>query len=270
MSGRPLDYGFAGVSAIWYHHSVHLIEHLHGRSFVHTLDPRVRIVSGFGLCLIIALSDSRPVIGLGLTSALALLLAARVGARVVWGRLLELNVFMLMVLLVVPFSMPGQPLFRLGPAVFTREGLLFALAVTVKGNAVLMILTALISTIETVALGHALNHLKVPDKLIHLFLFTVRYIDVLHHEYLRLRQAMRCRCFKAGMNRHTYRTLGNLVAVLLIRSLDRSERVMQAMKCRGFTGRFWMLDHFHTHPRDLVFAWGAALYAALLIWLELS
>ena len=264
----PAAARFAGPVPIWYHLAVHLIEHLQGRSFIHALDPRVRILSGFGLSIIVALSHSWPVIGLGSAAALALLITARVGPRVVWGRLIELNVFMLMVLLLVPFSMPGTPLFRLGPAAFTREGLILALAITAKGNAVVILLTALISTIETVALGHALNHLKVPDKLIHLFLFTVRYIDVLHHEYLRLRQAMRCRCFRVGMNRHTYRTLGNLVAVLLIRSLDRSERIMQAMKCRGFTGRFWMLDHFHTRGRDRAFAWGAVLYGAALIWLE--
>jgi cobalt/nickel transport system permease protein len=260
----------AGPSLIWYHLFVHLIEHLQGRSIIHRLDPRIRILSGFGLSAIIALSKSWPVIGLGAASALALLFAARVGPRVVFGRLIELNVFMLMVLLLVPFSMPGEPLFCLGPAVFSRQGLIFALAITLKGNAVVMTLTALLSTIETVTLGHALNHLKVPDKLIHLFLFTVRYIDVLHHEYLRLRQAMKCRCFRVGMNLHTYRTLGNLVAILLIRSLDRSERIMRAMKCRGFTGRFWMLDHFHTHNRDIVFAVGALLFCAALIWLELK
>ncbi len=249
---------------------MHLIEHLQGRSLIHRLDPRVRIVTGFGLAVIVALSGSWPVIGLGLGSALGLLVAAKVGPRVVLGRLIELNVFMLMVLVLVPFSMAGEPLFRIGPAVFSREGLFFALAVTAKGNAVIMILTALLSTIETVTLGHALNHLKVPDKLVHLFLFTVRYVDVLHHEYLRLRQAMKCRCFKAGMNLHTYRTYGNLVAILLIRSLDRSERIMRAMKCRGFTGRFWMLDHFHTHNRDYVFSFGAAFFAAALVWLELG
>lgn len=249
---------------------MHLIEHLQGLSYIHRLDPRVRIISGFVLAVIIALSRSWPVIALGGASALALLIAARVGLRVIVGRLIELNVFMLMVLVLVPFSMAGEPLFSLGPFSFSREGLLFALAVTAKGNAVVMVLTALLSTIETVTLGHALNHLKVPDKLVHLFLFTVRYVDVLHHEYLRLRQAMKCRCFKPGMNLHTYHTLGNLVAILLIRSLDRSERIMRAMKCRGFTGRFWMLDHFHTHNRDYVFSCGAAVFCAALILLELG
>ena len=46
------------------------------------------------------------------------------------------------------------------------------------------------------------------------------------------------------MNGHSYRTFGYLVGMLLVRSFDRSERVLAAMKCRGFRGQYWLLDHF--------------------------
>ena len=39
-----------------------------------------------------------------------------------------------------------------------------------------------------------------PDKLTHLFLFTVRYLGVLHHEYQRLLSAMRVRAFRPRMS----------------------------------------------------------------------
>ena len=56
------------------------------------------------------------------------------------------------------------------------------------------------------------------------------------------------------MNRHTYRAYGYLVGMLLVRSLDRSERIVAAMKCRGFRGRFYLLDHFAYSLHDLGFA----------------
>ena len=65
-------------------------------------------------------------------------------------------------------------------------------------------------------------------------LFMVRYFDVLGREYARLRAAMRVRCFRPAMNGHSYRMFGYLVGMLLVRSFDRSERVLAAMKCRGF------------------------------------
>jgi cobalt/nickel transport system permease protein len=42
--------------------------------------------------------------------------------------------------------------------------------------------------------------------------------------------------------------------MLLVRTLERSERIAAAMKCRGFHGRFYLLDHFAMRRRDWVFA----------------
>ena len=63
------------------------------------------------------------------------------------------------------------------------------------------------------------------DKLVHLFFFTFRYFQVIHQEYLRLRAAMRIRCFQPGTNGHTYRMLAYLLGMLLVRSYDRGQRL---------------------------------------------
>jgi cobalt/nickel transport system permease protein len=112
--------------------------------------------------------------------------------------------------------------------------------------------------------------LGVPDKLVHLMLFSVRYFDVLRREYLRLAAALKIRGFQPRMNRHTYRAYGHLVGMLLVRSLDHSERIVAAMKCRGFRGRFYLLDHFALSRRDACFATIAAAVVVLLAWVELA
>jgi cobalt/nickel transport system permease protein len=113
-----------------------------------------------------------------------------------------------------------------------------------------------------------MNHLRVPHKLTHLLLFTVRYLDVLRREYGRLNAAMRLRGFRPRTNMHTYRTYGHLIGMLLVRSLDRSERVVAAMKCRGFRGHFYLLDHFHFSRLDAPFAFATVVVLAGLAWLE--
>ena len=55
------------------------------------------------------------------------------------------------------------------------------------------------------------------------------------------------------MDRHTYSSFGNLLGMLLVRGYDRSERILAAMKCRGFQGRFYLLDHFCFQARDVIF-----------------
>jgi cobalt/nickel transport system permease protein len=141
-------------------------------------------------------------------------------------------------------------------------------AIALKGNAVVLTLVVLLGTIDAVTLGHTLHHLRVPEKLTHLMLFTVRYLDVLHREYLRLRAAMKARGFRPRLDRHTYRSFGYLVGMLLVRSLDRAERIAAAMKCRGFRGHFFLLDHFAFSRRDVPFCLASLTLLLLLVFME--
>jgi cobalt/nickel transport system permease protein len=103
-------------------------------------------------------------------------------------------------------------------------------------------------------MGHALHALRMPEQLVQLLMFTTRYIETLREEYMRLRAAMKMRGFRPGTNWHTYRSFGYLVGMMLVRALERSERVLGAMKCRGFTGRFVLLEQFRMTDRDWLFA----------------
>jgi cobalt/nickel transport system permease protein len=117
-----------------------------------------------------------------------------------------------------------------------------ATVIALKANAVVLALLALVGTLEPVAVGHALARLGAPDKLVHLFLLTVRYLGLLGEEYRRLTRAMRARGFVPRSDGHTWRSLGWLLGMLLVRSLERAARVTAAMRCRGFHGRFHLLD----------------------------
>ncbi|MBW1679214.1 MAG: cobalt ECF transporter T component CbiQ, partial [Deltaproteobacteria bacterium] len=68
----------------------------------------------------------------------------------------------------------------------------------------------------------------------------------------KLANAMKIRCFHPRTDIHTYKTYAYLLGMLLIKSYDRSERVHQAMICRGFKGEFWMLDHFSLKKPDVI------------------
>ena len=241
-----------------------------GDSVIHRLDPRLRVVAAFVVSALLAVSDRFPVLWAGLAIGIAMAAVARLPAAALVRRLCPLNAFMLLLFLLLPLATPGVALLRVGPFGFSEAGASLAAAVTLKANAIMLCLTALLSTMELVTLGHAFSHLRVPDKLTHLFLFTVRYIDVLHHEYARLVKAMRVRCFRARMSLHTYRAVGWLVGMLLVKSFDRADRISAAMKCRGFRGRFYVLHHFAFGRRDAVFGVVSLLVLAVLLWAELQ
>ena len=239
-----------------------------GDTLIHRLDPRARVVVACAFSVLVAVSSRFGVLGAALALAVVGAVAARLPAVPTLKRLLAVNVFMAFLWLVVPLTAGGTPLFHLGPLGYSREGVVLSARVTLKANAIVLGLTVLLGTMEITTLGHALHHLRVPAKLTHLLLFTVRYIDVIHHEYERLRNAMRVRCFRPAMSRHTYRTYGNLVGMLLVKSFDRSDRIVAAMKCRGFRGRFYVLHHFAFARRDLLFGIASLVGLVGLGWGE--
>jgi cobalt/nickel transport system permease protein len=165
---------------------------------------------------------------------------------------------------VLPLTTPSTHASELG----ALTGLQQALGIGVRANAIVLTVTALIATLDIVTFGRALHALRVPPKLVTLLLFTVRYVGVIRAEYSALRRAMRVRCFRPRSNAHTMRTLGNLAGMLLVRGLERSTRVLLAMKCRGYTGRFPLRELTPLCTGDAVLAAIAFVCIAFVAWAE--
>jgi cobalt/nickel transport system permease protein len=232
-------------------------------------EPRLRIVTAFAFTLLTVSLEHLFPVTLALALAFVLTLSAGLSPRLILRRLFALEGFMLVLLILLLFSVPGKVLVQVGPFVASWEGLTQALTILLKANAVVLIMLALVGTLEPVVLGHALARLRVPDKLVHLLLFTVRYLGLLNDEYRRLRQAMRTRGFRARSDRHTWRSFGWLMGMLLVRSLERAQRIVAAMKCRGFNGRFYLLDGHPWRSSDSLFALFALLVLSAFLVLDL-
>jgi cobalt/nickel transport system permease protein len=235
-----------------------------GASLAHRLDPRGKIVVAALFSILVAVTKNYAVAVAGLVLASVYLALARLPLKRVVVRLLVVNSFIFFLWLVLPFTYPGEAVWRFGPLTASRQGLIYAGLITIKSNAIIITLIALVATVPIVTLGQALHNLRLPDKLCHLLLFTYRYIYVFEQEYRRLVQAMKIRGFRPRTNLHTYRSYAYLAAMLLVRSFDRAERVFQAMLCRGFHGTFYSLKSFSWQRRDRIFL-GASLLALLVL-----
>jgi len=239
-----------------------------GDSFIHRLDPRVKLVVAILFSIVVAVADRFTVLLSGLLFSIVIIAMARLKVRQVSYRLLIVNGFILLLWIFLPFTFPGETLFSIGRFNASREGIIYSSLITIKSNSIILSCIALIATSSITTLVHALRHLYVPDKLVYLFFFCYRYIHVIHLEYTRLVNAMRIRCFRPRTNIHTYKSYAYLVGMLLLRSYDRSERVYSAMLCRGFKGKFWMLDHFSLKRSDLVSGVMMLLYIMGLVLLQ--
>ena len=224
-----------------------------GASPIHRLDPRARLAVAAGGAVCLAVVRRPEAAWLGLMLAALVLAFSRPPLKPLIRRLALVNAFIVFLWLTVPVTMAGDPLAAWGSLIFTRQGVDLTLLVTIKSNAIVLLFLALVASQDSPTIGHALERLRVPPKLVFLFLFTYRYVHVIAAEHRKLNTAARLRGFVPGTNLHTYRTVGQILGMVLARSYDRSVRVYEAMRLRGFHGRFQSVAGFRATARDALF-----------------
>ncbi|MEA3223932.1 MAG: cobalt ECF transporter T component CbiQ [Thermodesulfobacteriota bacterium] len=219
---------------------------------IHNLDPRVKVIIIVSFSVIVAILDSFIPIILSLFIALILVLCARLPIKKVFSRMVIANLLIILLWFFLPFTVPGNITFSIGPLHATSQGILYAGLITLRSNAIILALMTLLGTTSIISIGQALNHMYVPNKLVNLLFLTYRYTHVIYMEYNKLKNAMKIRGFKPGTNIHTYKSYAYLVGMLLVNSYDRGQRIRSAMLCRGFKGRFYHLNNFCIKGHDIV------------------
>jgi cobalt/nickel transport system permease protein len=206
-----------------------------------------------------------------LISVLALLLARTPLDRALL-RLLAISGFMAMFLVVMPFSAPPHPGDRLllfgslEGLPFNLRGLELAATLFAKGIAIALLSEPLLGSTPLPVTLQGLSGLGVPAMGSQLVMLSHRYIHVFSSEARRMTTGMQVRGLRKRTNLVTLRALANFLGMLLVRSFERTERVMDAMHARGYQGRFPQAAELRLRPTDLLLSglW-LVLGVALLI-----
>lgn len=238
-------------------------------SVMNRIAPGFRVVAVICLAFVITFCHNLPMLGILFAASLALFYISGQRLRFFAGRLAALWLFCLPVLLTYPFGSGGQVLFTVGKLAYSANGLLDTLALLLRLNILLLVTAALILTIEPMRLAAALRTLHLPAKLAEIILFAFRYTSVIHREAETMHKALKARGFHPGLNLHTLKTFANYLAMLLLRSLDRAERIRNAMLCRGFDGTFYAHDKLVPTRLDFAFAAASAGLIITILTLEI-
>lgn len=237
-------------------------------SFVQRMDPRWKLA---GLVVAAGSFAILRSVGPALTACVGAVLIVAL-ARISWPWYLRrLGIAMIMYTLFMvwlPFvPQEGHDTLDLGPIAISVSGLHRLIVLTANLAAMLSLMMVLLATTPLPNLFKAARALWLPRLLVFLMLLTYRYVCLLMEEFGRLRIALRVRGFRNAANVHSYRTIGQVAGTLLVRSAERSERVGQAMRCRGFEGEFHTLDEFRTARTDVaIFVLLMAWVAGLVTW----
>lgn len=250
----------------------------HLRSPIHAWDPRWKLASLFAFIILAAWESPRPRAGQGLAAAelasqlgsqlalagvaLSLLAASRIPPGFIWRRLRGVAWFLGALLVVLSWRwVPGEGLS------WAADGIYLGATIGLRAVAIVTAAIVAFATARFDVTLKACGALRVPAPLIQVVLFSYRYLFVYLDQLRRIGIAQRARGFRPRTDAHTLRTWGSSVGVLLIGSVERTERIQGAMRCRGFSGNFRVAAQFRTRPRDVILsAVVVGTAAALLAW----
>lgn len=214
-----------------------------GGTPLHRLDPRAKLITTLAFIVAVVSFDKYTLSALIPFFVFPLVMIA--GGGLPFAYLLR------KVLVVAPFALfvgafnpllDREILFRLG-GLGISGGWVSYLSILIRfGLTVTAALTLIALTgFNTVCLG--LEKLAVPRPFVIQLLFLYRYIFVLTDEAARLVRARSLRVFEAsGLG---FKPFVSMVGHLLLRTLDRAQRVHLAMRCRGFEGQMPVLRPTH-------------------------
>jgi cobalt/nickel transport system permease protein len=209
---------------------------LAGTSPVHRAPAHLKIVA---LLVFVGLVVATPrewfwVFGVHLAVLLVVVGISRVPPTRLLRRMVVETPFVVFALL-LPFVAQGPRTEVLGVAV-SQSGLLGAWGLLAKGTLGVLASLTLAATTSPHDLLAGLERLRLPQQLVQIMSFMVRYLDVVTAELHRMRVARESRGFDARDPRQ-WPVLARSLGALFIRSYERGERVHLAMLARGYTGR---------------------------------
>lgn len=228
---------------------------------IHHLDARVKVMT----TILIIISNVLIPDGswLALTATWTILLAvtqlSRIKLTYLFSRSLIVLPFALAAVTTI-FSTPGQDLFTLSWPEVTVTDLGVIRFGTIMFRSWISVQAAILlsATTEFPDLIHALRHLRIPGVLVSIISFMYRYLFVLIEETRRLLRARSSRSAripgvkKGGSLSWNIKTAGSMVGQLFLRSIERSERIYQAMQSRSYQGHLLTLNPHHMRSSDWI------------------
>ncbi len=210
--------------------------HFHGHSRIHRAQPHHKILALLAFVLVVVSTPREWYAGFAVHLAVlgAVIALSRVPVTYLLKRLVVEVPFVVFALL-IPFIATGPRIDVLGLTV-SEPGLLAAWALLVKGTLGVLASLTLAATTEPADVLRGLERLRLPDLIVQIMGFMIRYLDVVSGELGRMLTAMKSRGCDPRRPRH-WPALGRALGALFIRSYERGERVHLAMLSRGYTGR---------------------------------
>ncbi len=239
-------------------------------SIIHKLNSRIKIIVLISFIFFVILTPTAEFMKFYcyFLVLFSIILLSKVPPAFIFKRSLVVVPFVFLVALFAPFLKEGEVIasysfgfFELG---ITYAGVMIFLNVLMKSWLSSLSMIILVSTTTSPELLKGFERLKMPRVIVMIISFMYRYVFVIAGELMNMKKARDSRSFGGGRIWHI-KTIGNMIAVLFIRSYERGERVYYAMLSRGFSGSIRTLDDSRIRGADVLFAMIIFLILTLIL-----
>ncbi|MBX9653365.1 energy-coupling factor transporter transmembrane protein EcfT [bacterium] len=231
-----------------------------------SIDPRIPLLSAVTFAVVVAISTQWGTLAMALAVGVIAVISSSTKLPRLGRRLIGLNVMMVFFWLLLPLEWKG-------PAIldwhWSTKGAILPARITLRANAILLVSTALLDPLGMLGMLDAFRRLHLPEPFPSLLGMSVRYLSLLRLEFQRLRVAMLSRGFRLRPTLQGYSAAAMALGMLLVRSLDRSDRICRAMAARTF-GPLHLPPSPRFSRRDWLMAGGVSVVLVSLCLVELS
>lgn len=142
------------------------------------------------------------------------------------------------------------PLVTIGTITITGGWISF-ISILIRFSLTVIAALILIGVSGINGIAKSLLNLNIPRIFVLQLLFMYRYISVLIEETAQIIQAYSLR--SKNQKSIQFKVIGSLLGQLLLRSMDRAQRIYHAMICRGFDGEIRAISTSPIGKNDLLF-----------------
>lgn len=215
-----------------------LEEYVYLDSYIHRWQIRPKLIAFISLIFSFTFIDQIVFLPVLIVVTTCLYLLAKLPLSFLLSRLRYPGIFILMVIILLPFLTGDTVICSLGWLEIKKEGCLLMVIVVTRFICIITTTLVLLATSPFLTLLKSLNSFGLSPIISDMMLLTYRYLEEFSDRLDTMKKALRLK----GFNLHRYNKrqltiVANLIGSLLVRSYEDSQRVYQAMKLRGYGQR---------------------------------
>lgn len=218
---------------------------------IHRIDPRVKVITTLIYIVLIVSFNKYEISSMVpfILYPVLLISLGKIPVMTVIKKMILVSPFAIFIGIFNPF-IDKTPILEIGGIVILGGWLSF-FSILLRFSLTVSAALILIATTGFNQICRALEKLYIPQIFIMQLMFLYRYIFVLGEELLRMNRARMLRSsLDPGIKFITYK---NIIGCLLMRTLDRAQRIHLAMSCRGFNGTITVINPLKTTWLSLIF-----------------